>query len=148
MLCLISEPNKEDIVLDPFAGSGAIGMARKNYPYQKTISGDQNPANASIKKLNALDLEDFKNNSVSKIITDPPWGISIGKDLDLNDFYSKMLQEFSRVLKPRGLLITLIGQKELFENVLRKSPNFSLVKRYNILVSGKKAAIYKIKVAY
>jgi 23S rRNA G2445 N2-methylase RlmL len=144
LLCLISEPNKEDIVLDPFAGSGAIGTARENYPYKKIISGDIKPVNQNIRKLDALDLKYFKNNSVSKIITDPPWGISVGTDLDLNNFYSKMLQEFSRVLRPDGLLIILIGQKELFEEVLKRLRSFTLVKRYNILVSGKKAAIYKI----
>jgi tRNA G10 N-methylase Trm11 len=144
LLCLISEPNKEDIVIDPFAGSGAIGMARKSYPHQKIISGDIKPVSQNIKKLDALALKDFEDNSVNKIITDPPWGISVGTDLDLNDFYFKMLSEFSRVLKPNGLLVILIGQKELFEDILKKFPSFTLVKRYNILVSGKKAAVYKI----
>lgn len=145
LLCLISEPDKNDIVLDPFAGSGAIKMARKNYPHKEIVSGDINPNNQNIKKLDALNLKDLGNQSIRKIVTDPPWGISIGKDLDLNDFYGKMLEEFFRVLKLNGLLVILVGQKELFEKVLEKfSDKFILLKKLNILVSGKKAEVYKI----
>lgn len=146
LLCLISEPDGNDVVLDPLAGSGAISMARKNYPHKEIISGDIDPQNQNIKKLDALNLKDFKNGSINKIITDPPWGVSIGLDLNLNDFYTKMLEEFFRVLEPNGLLVILIGKKELFDEVLSKFQCFTLVKRYNILVSGKKAAIYKIKI--
>lgn len=56
-----------------------------------------------------------------------------------------MLKEFIRVLKPGGLMVILIGQKELFEKVLTNFPDLQFVEKYNILVSGKKAAIYKIK---
>lgn len=146
LLCLISVPNINDIVLDPFARSGAIGMSRKNYPHKEIISGDINPNNQNIKNIDALNLKGFDNESVNKIITDPPWGISVGKDLNLNDFYIKMLNEFWRVLKPNSILVILMGNKEFFENILKNfSGKFILENKYDILVSGKKAGIYKIR---
>lgn len=146
LLCIVSEPDKNDIVIDPFAGSGAIGIARKNYPHKQIIFGDIDSKNQNIKKLDALNLKDFADKSVDKIITDPPWGISVGINLDLNDFYTKMLNEFWRVLKPGGLLIILMGNKELFKKTLDNFSNkFKVLKKFNILVSGKKAGVYKIR---
>lgn len=145
ILCLISEPNKSDIVLDPFAGSGAIAVERKHFPYTEILSGDIDPNNKSVIMLDALNLGQITSGSVDKIITDPPWGISVGKELDLRDFYHKMLSELYRVLNHGGLLVLLIGKKALFENVLEDfGHQFSLKEKYDILVSGKKAAVYKL----
>ena len=56
-----------------------------------------------------------------------------------------MLEEFYRVLKPNSVVVILVGKKELFETVLKKiSDKFSLESKYDILVSGKKAAVYKL----
>lgn len=158
LLCTISDPTPGDVVLDPFAGSGAIPLERKWSPYKQIIAGDcdsklvdrlRKKAGKQIivKKLDATDLQDITSGSVDKIITDPPWGVSISKELNLEDFYYRMLREFSRVLAPNGLLVILVGKKNVFESVLIKYVlNFQLLKRYNILVSGKKAAIFKIKI--
>jgi len=87
----------------------------------------------------------FKSGSIDKIITDPPWGISVGTDLNLLDFYSKMLTEFRRVVKTNGRLIILMGNKEIFEKVLKSYfSDFKLEEKYDILVSGKKASVYKL----
>lgn len=137
LLCLISNPQPIDVVLDPFAGSGAIPAESANFPHKKIISGDIKTG------IDATKMADIADQSIDKIITDPPWGISVGTELDLPDFYSKMLSEFHRVLKPQGLAVILIGKKELFEIVLAKfTDKFCMQKKYDILVSGKKAAIY------
>lgn len=136
LLCIISGPDKNDIVLDPFAGSGAIGIARKNYPHTNIISKDLKDG------FDATNMTDIADQSINKIITDPPWGIDIGKNLNLPDFYQKMLAEFYRVLKPNGIAIILMGNKEVFEKVLENFPKLNLEKKYTILVSGKKAGVY------
>ncbi len=138
LLCVISEPDQNDIILDPFAGSGAIPAERANLQNKKIISGDIETG------MDATNMREITDQSIDKIITDPPWGISVGKELDLPQFYGKMLQEFSRVIKPGGLVIVLMGNKVVFEVVLNKTKELSLSKKYDILVSGKKAAIYKL----
>lgn len=159
ILCWLAEINLSDIILDPFAGSGAIPIAlAKHFPCQQILTGDKNKqlvfqleqkmkrlaAHVIVQNIDVQYLNTFKDNSVDKIITDPPWGIYDSK-LNLPDFYYHMLQEFLRVLKNQGLLILLTSQKELLEELLTKIPSLKLERSINILVSGKKAGVYKIR---
>lgn len=57
-----------------------------------------------------------------------------------------MLNEFSRTLKPEGLLVILTARKETLEKAMNQNKIFNLQAKYDVLVSGKKAAIYKISV--
>jgi len=84
------------------------------------------------------------DNSINKIITDPPWGL-FDKNIDLEHFYNKVLNELNRILIPKGLIVMLTAQKKIFENLINQSKSFKLLEKYNILVSGKKASIYKLQ---
>lgn len=160
ILSFISKPNPKDIVLDPFAGYGSIPLERAtSFPYKKIIAVEKE--NDLISKLkqkvkisgkkieiirgNALSLGGIQNNSIDKIISDPPWG-EYKEAPNLEKFYESMLLEFNRILKQEGIIILLIGAKDVLENTLQnKFTNiFKLQKKYDILVSGKKAAIYKL----
>ncbi len=57
-----------------------------------------------------------------------------------------MLNEFMRALRPNGIIIILTAQKEVLEDIIGKDTKFSAEAKYDTLVSGKKASIYKIKV--
>jgi hypothetical protein len=49
------------------------------------------------------------------------------------------------VLNVKGILVILTARKEEFENALSSmGTRLKMLNQYNILVSGKKAAIYKI----
>jgi tRNA G10 N-methylase Trm11 len=79
-------------------------------------------------------------------VTDPPWGQFSQID-NLQDFYIKMLREFYRVLKIGGIAVVLNGNRELFEELVTAKNigyKFDMVMEYKILVSGKKASIYKL----
>lgn len=159
IMCLISKPSSNDVFLDPFAGYGAIPIERaKAFPYAQIMAGEKElPAfkvledkvkktrqKIVVGKWDALNLSALTDNSLDKIVTDPPWGIFSHQGIDLDDFYTKMLREFVRVLKPGGLIVVLMGQKDLFEQVLSQFHQLRLLKKYDILVSGKKASVYKI----
>lgn len=161
LLCLMSEPTANDTFLDPFSGSGSIPITRAlGFPF-KTVYASDNDKNlvekikAKARKIrgnfvvgnwNALQLTNFGKGSIDKIVTDPPWGLHSGKELNLERFYEDMLKEFSRVLRKDGVLVLLTAQKELIEALLNKFTNeFILVKSYDTLVSGKKAGAYKIR---
>jgi 23S rRNA G2445 N2-methylase RlmL len=156
LMCLLSEPSHDDVFLDPFSGYGSIPIERvKTFPYKQVIAGEKDPAVFKLLKgrasrikrkivlghWDALALTKLSDNSVNKIVTDPPWGIFSNKKIN----YAEMLQEFARTLSPDGLLVVLMGQKELFKTALSKYPNLKVLKKYDTLVSGKKASVYKIK---
>lgn len=160
IMSLISKPTPKDVVIDPFAGYGSIPIERAlSFPFKKIIAidKDKNLVSRLKRKVNelrknitvihgdALSLSKINTDSIDKIISDPPWGEykAIAKP---EKFFEKMLWEFNRILKQDGIIVLLVGAKEIFEDVLRnKFTNvFFLKKKYNILVSGKKASIYKL----
>jgi 23S rRNA G2445 N2-methylase RlmL len=159
LLCVLSEPCGDDLFLDPFCGSGAIVLERLNhFPYKQIWAGDIDPEhvaalqrrtasrkNVRIAQLDALNLTGMASHSLNKIVTDPPWGFFKATELDFSAFYERMLSEFRRVLSPGGVAVVLVGRKEEFESALASArEDFRLLQNYNILVSGKKAGVYKI----
>ena len=162
ILCLISEPSPKDIFLDPFAGSGAIPLERAvSFPYKEVIAIDSKSSLVDelkkkikrempkkkilVKQEDALNLSDIQDASIDKIVTDPPWGIYEGMKMPLSEFYSKMLKEFFRVLRPNGIAVILMGDKLEFERSLEIVNSICMLSKYDILVSGNKTRIYKIK---
>ena len=160
LLCLVSEPAEEDIVLDPFCGSGSIPFERVHaFPYQTVLAGDidaklvkslrsrerQQQRRIVIGRWDALNLRTFAPDSVDKIVTDPPWGSFQKQSADPERFQRKMLHEFHRVLRRNGLLVLLAGRPQLFEDSMREfKGSLTVVKRYDVLVSGKKASVFKV----
>lgn len=160
IMAFISSPNPRDVVIDPFAGHGAIPIERAlNFPYKSVIAADKdrNLISKLKKKVeeykkdikvihgDALFLKEIGDESVDKIISDPPWG-EYEAIQEPERFYEDMLKEFKRILKPNGVIVLLIGAKEMFEDVLVNKfvGTFVLEKKYNILVSGKKSSIYRV----
>jgi tRNA (guanine6-N2)-methyltransferase len=162
-LTFLSEPDAEDIVLDPFCGSGAIPFERdRAFPYNMIFAADQDPEQIRAirqklkttrtrdtfiaKRQDALDMVGFEDGFIHKIVTDPPWGYYQEIPGAVEDFYRRMLREFTRVLRPGGLMVILTAQKDVMTAAAAAmKAKLDLVASYDILVSGKKAAIYKLK---
>ena len=163
ILCLLSEPGKKDVFLDPFAGSGAIPIERARYfPYKEITASDNDKETVhqlrlrtaklgkkiNIQQWNALHLDQLGDSTIDKIVTDPPWGFFISRTPDqLEQFLLEMLCELRRVLKEGGIAVVLMGQKESFEISLKNCLGLTLLNKYDILVSGKKAGIFKLQKA-
>lgn len=158
ILVLLSDPQKEDIALDPFAGSGAIVLERiQTYPYTKMYASDikddliedlkrktkWGQQKIIVEKHDALNLDNLEDNSINKIITDPPWGLYEKPQDDMEDFYRKMLLEFRRILNQDGTIVILVGRDSGFDKILTES-QFSQIKKIDILVSGQKASVYNL----
>ena len=158
LLCLLSEPDGRDRFLDPFCGSGALVLERlQAFPYHQILAGDNDPSlvaslrrktrqakNVQVEEWDARHLTKIASGSVTKIVTDPPWGFFQSTPIDFVPFYTEMLAEFARVLQPGGLAVILVGRKEEFERALATAGlPLQLRKRYDVLVSGKKAGVYQ-----
>jgi tRNA G10 N-methylase Trm11 len=154
ILCLLSEPTKADIFVDPFAGYGSIPTQRFGFAHKQIIANEINKNSRSILKQrlhptikiegqDALNLNMLKDNSVDKIVTDPPSGVR-DKINNLPKFYEQMLKEFQRILKPNGIIVILTPQKELLDELLNTQKNLRVSEEFSTLASGKKTSVYKI----
>lgn len=158
LMCLVADLKGNEIILDPFAGYGAIPVeCAKSFKVNKVMAGEKDKLvfgklkektrnlkpKIILGRWNALNLSALADKNIDRIVTDPPWGI-YSHQSDIAEFYQAMFVEFIRVLKDDGLMVILMGQKEMFEEVLSQFKQLKLLKQYDILVSGKKAAIYKI----
>lgn len=160
ILCELSEPNENDIFLDPFAGSGSIPIERaKIFKFKKIFAGENDKSIyknlvVKVKKFNfkivvgkwdATKLGALTDSFVDKIVTDPPWG-QFDQRINIQELYKKSFSEFYRVLRKNSLLVLLTSQKELINEILEEyQEKFILEKEFNILVSGKKSTIFKIR---
>ena len=156
LMCMLGGLNKSAVVMDPFAGYGAIPkQIKKHFRFSRLYVSDINPEcerklggyfdkkkNIDVALRDALNMHDVENNSIDTIITDPPWGF-YEQINDIEQFYVDMLKEFKRVLKSKGRLILLSARKEEFESAAQKE-NHRIDKKYDTLVNGKKASVYVV----
>ena len=156
LLCECSDPKDNDIMLDPFAGSGSIPFARSRLKasFHGIFASEINAELAEAIKRKARKIpngkmqrsffvrqQDFLANTFqpdyfSAIVTDPPWGIY---ELVPHDFYPSVLKEFARLLKPNGRLVMLTAYPDVSSMM---PPSFKPVSEYHILVSGQKATVF------
>jgi tRNA (guanine6-N2)-methyltransferase len=159
ILCRLSEPSPSELFLDPFCGSGAIPIQRTRFPAGVILASDNDrPKIDSLKQRigklglknkivvrcdNALELPRYEAGSIHKIVTDPPWGHFEATNVPIERFYDRMLDEFCRVLGKEGRAVVLTAEKALFESCIEKhASQLEVLKRLDILLSGKKAGIY------
>lgn len=167
ILCQISEPSAKDVFLDPFCGYGAIPLQRVTMPHNLIFASDRDAVliqrlkqrikeSASskndrsrkmiVRPVDALSLGRFEDGFIHKIVTDPPWGLFSELDLEPRDFCSQMLHEMARVVRPTGIIVILTANKSALESCVEQfQDRLCLLDRFDVLVSGKKAAIYKLE---
>lgn len=156
-MCMLGGLDQAAVVLDPFAGYGAIAkQIRQSFPYRKMLVSDlnrervtdlagafQNVSAVWVACRDALCMDDIGDCTVDAIITDPPWGYYEEIE-DIKAFYVKMLAEFDRVQKPGGVMVILSARKAELEAAVCES-GLRIRHRYDTLVNGKKAAVYVVK---
>ena len=159
ILCRLSDPSPDELFLDPFCGSGAIAIQRaKSFGPVLVISSDKDEQNVNslkerVKELglrrrivvrcdDALHLTRYEDHSIHKIVTDPPWGHFVGTDMPIGEFYSAMLSEFVRLLRPGGRLVILTAETGTMDMAIEHCEQITISRKFNILMSGKKATVY------
>ena len=154
MLARASDPKPGQIFIDPFAGRGAIPLARAKIAKYRGIfamDDDSGAINALRSKVRAIrngriqksffvKKGDFFKNAFHKyyadaIATDPPWGLYRKVD---DNFYAAMMTEFGRLMKPGGRLVVLVAR----EIDLPPSPRLCFVESFPVLIHGEKATVH------
>ncbi len=157
----LSQPHPNDVFLDAMCGAGTILLERALIGrYRYLIGGD-----VSTEALDATGTNfgrqhqprqffhwDARSlplhpNTVDKIVCNLPFGETIGNVPQLTNLYRRCLREYERVLKPRGRMVLLTSQRELFNNELKQRRALKVNQQLTVDVRGMRAWIYVIRFA-
>lgn len=160
-MVFLAHPRSDHVFLDPFSGHGALGAARAQSGFREMtlMDIDREMVEATREKLrrtqrggrgrlliqqgDALALETLMPaGTVDEIVTDPPWGLYEPLPLPPGTFYPAMLRAFCHTLKKGGRLVLLSADKAQVERALRAQDGLQWTDKKDILVNGKKAAVY------
>jgi predicted RNA methylase len=162
LLCKIAGIKNGDTVVDPFCGYGSIPKAAcKHFPVKKFYAFDIDPlcikatrSQSGIRGKQTCEIHqsDFRSvfnfvtpGGIDVIVTDPPWGIYKETDTPLQSMYNEMLNVFSQLLKNKGRLVLLSAAERELEFAIEKNHTFTVNVKTPILVSGKKANLYRLE---
>jgi len=154
-LGLLSRPQPDDVVLDPFCGAGTVLIERAHLArYQMLLGGDTDRAALDAARTNigprykpielhtwdaaAIPLTD---GSVSRVITNLPWGLKHGSHAENRRLYPRLLREFARLLGPDGVAVMLTGETRLMSEILRNAP-LRAEQTVRVSILGARASIY------
>jgi 23S rRNA G2445 N2-methylase RlmL len=142
-------------VLDPLCGAGTIIIERALLaPFDRVIGGDIRDEAVAMARRNARaagvmatwrvwDARSlpFDEASVTRIITNLPFGKQIGTHEENTALYTTLIKEFARTLTPDGLLVTLTSEDRLWDMVLRDH-GWRILKKVVLVVLGLPASIF------
>lgn len=154
ILGLVASVDAQDVVLDPFAGFGGIAReCLQGFHAKEVLAVDKNehliPHLKSIPRLVAIhgdagQLAHIHTRSIDRVVTDPPWGeYTHHPEDELRHTYRSAFKQMHRVLRQKGAAIILTSVHFMPE--VASEAGFEIAKTYPILVSGKKAVIYKLR---
>jgi 23S rRNA G2445 N2-methylase RlmL len=135
----IAEIKEGDALLDPFCGGGTIPIeAAQTWDGRITIFGSdinnrfldgakRNAKAAGVEKYisfriaDARRLEEFYGSDMDKIVTNPPYGVRMGREKDLKEIYFKFLNSASETMKPEGRIVIITLRTKAFRNTVLKT---------------------------
>lgn len=128
----LSDPQPEDVFLDPMCGAGTILIERAQYGrYQQLYGGDIRPEALEValtnigNKYKPIDVREWdardlplENESVDKVVCNLPFGKQIGSPEENLELYGSALGEIVRVLKSGGRAVLLTSDIPLLKRRL------------------------------
>jgi len=140
-------------LLDPFCGSGTILQeAAQVWPLleiqgsdfaEEAVRGARENAEVAglsariaIQRADARHLEEiYPDEAFDAIVTNPPFGVRLGRGLDFYAFYRQVLQQCARVLVPGGRLVLLARKRGVLDRINRELRLFRRL-HYRVIETG------------
>ncbi len=162
-MVFLTQPEDDDVFLDPMCGSGTLLMERRLAgAYGQMLGGDIEKSRALATKLNVrgmrkkrpfqfstqqLDAQTmpFATGSINKMVVNLPFGKQIGSPKEIKRLYPRFFAEVARVLKVNGRVIVLSSKFELVKNTVRRQPGLTLITGYSVAILGRWGRIYIIE---
>jgi predicted RNA methylase len=154
-------PHHDDVVLDAFAGSGALARERARMPYGQLFATDVDPALAGRLARSAsegalgprattaqLDVRDrdslidlLHGARVDVVLADPPWGLFAKPSGGVDTLYDAAFATFRHVLATGGRVVLLTAAVLSAESAMGDN-GFAVQESFPVLVNGKKARVF------
>ncbi len=163
-LVFLTEPQADDIFLDPMCGSGTILLERLNSgPSQLILGGDIEPDRVGAARQNmpkprkgrkkrALSIRQWdarqlplEDASIDKVATNLPFGKQIGSRQELDSLYTAVFAELERVVRPKGRIVLLSSEFDLVKACIRRRPHLHIVTGYSVAILGHWGRIHIIE---
>jgi len=152
----LSEPRDDDIVLDPFCGTGTVLIERAQMArYKNLIGSDRDPGAIRAARENIgprykpIELHEdwdagslpLADDSVTKIVSNLPWGIKHGSHAANRRLYADWIAELNRVLASKGKMVLLTSEWRLMRDLADRGA-LAAEKPMRVTVLGMPASLY------
>jgi len=139
------------VVLDPMCGAGTILAEQAEIARVGLWGGD---CELSAVRAAAVNLRRFHpvlarwdatrlplpDRSVDRLISNPPFGVQLGRPEDIGPLYRRMVPEYHRVLRPGGRAVLLVGDPAPLREAAR-SADWKRTREFRIRILGQPAAL-------
>lgn len=154
----LSQPQRDDVFLDPMCGAGTILIERGLAEWHSLLLGgdiDDEALQAAAENMgprhkprqlfrwDACRLP-LRPHSIDRIVCNPPFGEKSHSQRSLPALYKSFFKEVGRVLKPGGIAVILTSKTRLFKSVLKEAPALEIIRDQPLQILGKKAIIFVI----
>jgi 23S rRNA G2445 N2-methylase RlmL len=157
-MCLLSDPQPGEVLLDPMCGTGTIVVERLSLPQAVTaIGADRDPrvlrlarenlrAAAAPVRLYAGDGRQapLPEGGVDKIVCNLPWGNRVGSHRANRRLYPAFIAEALRLLRPGGRMVVLTMEKRLTQGLLDGSEELVVEETHQANAGGLVPTIYVV----
>lgn len=157
-LVWLSQPQTQDIFLDPMCGAGTILLERANSGrYSYLIGGDRSKVAVDATKYNfgrkhqpcqffdwSVKSLPIKENSVDKIVCHFPIEESDRISSELTNLYNVAVSQMKTVLKPGGKMVLLTLHQSVLYNILKRQKSLIIRQRLDVEVDGKRGRVFVI----
>lgn len=163
-LVMLTEPEPDDVFLDPLADNGRLLFMRRLFgSYGRLLGADLTQEaldvaqqNLSTRRRGSLpdDIElhlweyddlPFADESVNKVAVILPDGKQVGNEREMKTLYAGMFREIARVLRPDGRAVILSREYDQVKDNLRERPLLEIQTGYSVKVGAQWGRIYVIK---
>jgi tRNA (guanine6-N2)-methyltransferase len=160
----LTDPQPNDVFLDPMCGSGTILLERMHAgPYKKILGGDIDSSRVeaarqnlpkhrkgrkehliSVRQWDAHNLP-LEDGTVHKVATNLPFGKQIASSQDLESLYNGLFSELSRVVTPDGRIVLLSSEYDLIKQLMRLQPHLEILSGYSVATLGVWGRLYLVR---
>jgi tRNA (guanine6-N2)-methyltransferase len=154
-MCMLSDPEPEEVVLDPMCGTGTILIERAALGPALLLGSDAHPraleearTNLEAAQVNAMLMQtdarrmSLRSESVDKLLCNLPWGRRVLSGGSLRYLYEGFVSEMTRVLRPGAKAVVLTTRRGLMVKLVTRTGRLRIVHERVIRIGGIKPHLY------